>query len=152
MTPPVPYYGNVRKSRTILQLMSSLIVWREGRQRSLGAPALVALARRNARGGSDFLELLLDGGKVSKTLPAADGGALLVERVRPHHKGFGDGPSRGIGNLVENLLFQINNTCFGCHSFMFHGFLTLTSLICNKWKCSIENHFLVPSGSAPKPF
>ena len=103
--PPVPYYGNVRKSRTILQLMSSLIVWREGRQRSLGAPALVALARRNARGCSDFLELLLDGGKVSKTLPAADGGALLVERVRPHHKGFGD-VKGGLAILWKTCYFR----------------------------------------------
>ena len=65
-----------------------VIIRRERRKRPLraaaAASALVALARWNAGGGANFLELLLDSGKITEALPAADGCALLVEGVWPH--------------------------------------------------------------------
>ena len=64
-----------------------VIIGRERRKRPLraaAASALVALARWNAGGGANFLELLLDSGKITEALPAADGCALLVEGVWPH--------------------------------------------------------------------
>ena len=52
------------------------------RGRLPGLPGLLGVA--DPRACADLLQLLLHGGKVSEALPTRDGGALPVERARPH--------------------------------------------------------------------